>query len=63
MKTRQRIQRRQTRQPETRQTIQDVKLSPEQQKIADLVGRGVNTVKDIAKELDMGEAATRTQIK
>ncbi|NQE52055.1 hypothetical protein C5S29_00580 [ANME-1 cluster archaeon GoMg3.2] len=59
-------QERQTRQSETRQTIQtrqDVKLSPEQQKIADLVGQGVNTVKDIAKELDMGEAATRTQIK
>ncbi|NAT10407.1 hypothetical protein C4E22_02475 [ANME-1 cluster archaeon AG-394-G06] len=47
----------------TRQTRQDVRLSPEQQKIADLVGRGVNTVKEIAKELDMGEAATRTQIK
>ena len=29
----------------------------------DLVGRGVNTVKDIARELDRGEAATRTQIK
>ena len=27
------------------------------------MGRGVNTVKAIAKELDMGEAATRTQIK
>jgi DNA-binding CsgD family transcriptional regulator len=56
-------QTRQRRQTEERQTIQDVKLSPEQQKIADLVGRGVNTVKDVAKELDMGEAATRTQIK
>jgi DNA-binding CsgD family transcriptional regulator len=58
-------QKRQTRQPETRQTIQTrqgMRLSPEQQKIADLVGQGVNTVKDIAKELDMGEAATRTQI-
>jgi DNA-binding NarL/FixJ family response regulator len=57
---------RQKRQPEERQTIQtrqDVILSPEQQKIADLVGHGVNTVKGIAKELDMGEAATRTQIK
>jgi DNA-binding CsgD family transcriptional regulator len=57
---------RQKRQPEERQTrqlVQDVRLSPEQQKIADLVGRGVNTVKEIAKELDMGEAATRTQIK
>jgi len=57
---------RQTRQPETRQKrqlIQEVKLSPEQQKIAELVGRGVNTVKEIAKELDMGEAATRTQVK
>jgi DNA-binding CsgD family transcriptional regulator len=68
---RQTIQTIQTIQPETRQTIQleerqkrqDVRLSPEQQKIADLVGRGVNTVKKIAKELDMGEAATRTQIK
>jgi MoxR-like ATPase len=48
---------------ETIQTRQDMRLSPEQQKIADLVGRGVNTVKAIAKELDMGEAATRTQIK
>ncbi|MBE9594061.1 MAG: hypothetical protein IMF19_11360, partial [Proteobacteria bacterium] len=57
---------RQTTQPETIQRIQkrqDVRLSPEQQKIADLVGREVNTVKEIAKELDMGEAATRTQIK
>ncbi len=45
------VETRQTRQPETIQRIQkrqDVKLSPEQQKIADLVGRGVNTVKDIA---------------
>jgi DNA-binding NarL/FixJ family response regulator len=59
-------EKRQERQPEERQTrqlVQDVRLSPEQQKIADLVGRGVNTVKEIAKELDMGEAATRTQIK
>jgi hypothetical protein len=59
-------EKRQKRQPEERQKIQtrqDVRLSLEQQKIADLVGRGVNTVKDIAKELDMGEAATRTQIK
>jgi DNA-binding NarL/FixJ family response regulator len=47
----------------TRQTRQNVRLSPEQQKIADLVGRGVNTVTAIAKELDIGEAATRTQIK
>jgi hypothetical protein len=52
-------EKRQTIQPETIQRIQtrqDVRLSPEQQKIADLVGREVNTVKDIAKELDVGEA-------
>ena len=29
----------------------------------DLAGRGVNTVKEIARELDIGEAAIRTQIK
>ncbi|RCV66038.1 putative ATPase, AAA+ superfamily [Methanophagales archaeon] len=52
-----------TEKRQTRQLVQDVRLSPEQQKIADLVGHGVNTVKGIAKELDMGEAATRTQIK
>jgi DNA-binding NarL/FixJ family response regulator len=48
---------------QTIQTRQDMRLSSEQQKIAELLGRGVNTVKDVAKELDMGEAATRTQIK
>lgn len=42
---------------------QGAKLSPVQEKIAKVIGEGVNTIGEIAKELDMSEATARTQVK
>ena len=42
--------------------VQRIELSPVQQRIAELLERGINTVGEIAKGLNMNDAAARTQI-
>ncbi|MBU2617630.1 MAG: AAA family ATPase [Euryarchaeota archaeon] len=49
--------------PEKQKTpTKRAKLSPTQQRIADVIEKEVNTVGEIAKELNMNDAAVRTQV-